>query len=415
MKSVAVIGYTGKGLFNTPTKIESVKDLHTNFGKKSNLTTVGEQLLFGDYSPVIVRVKEDVPTASAYLLDEDDTICITIEADSPGASGNATIVEVTREGDTFSLLVMNNGEMVEFWGNLKPNEAEDIINLASKWIVVSVKTSAFPVACKVELHLSYKKRAFEGFSDPKPILDAVKATEDSGIEFISLPDCNSANVINKVLEYLEEERPDVMLAIDPPWEGDLLQTYKWCKSLIASEQGFVFWPWMNYEKKSVPPSGPVLTAIMGWPFVWKSVRTKLAGVSDSAFSIHHDELVYLSKQEHFINLATKKNDSLILDSKILTLSGSKLADRRLIGYVKGKISKLGKELLSAYNPISNNFRNNFIECSEYILHPIKDDQGINNYVIHVNEFCKPEEFEVDIELTIKDSVEIVNICFKFTK
>lgn len=414
MRSAAIIGYTGKGLFNTPTKIDNVKDLHTNFGKKSNSITVAEQLLFGDYNPVVVRVEDDTLTAVAYLADDDGTICMTIHADSPGASGNSTIIEITREAGSFSLLVMNNGEMVEFWGNLKPNDAEDIINLASKWIVVSVKKPTLPTICKVELRTPYTRKIASTI-DATAILNAIKSTEGSDIEFIALPDCDSAGIINGVLQYLEEERPDVILAIDPPWEGDLLQTYKWCKELIPSDQGIVFWPWMNYERKSVPPSGPVLTAILSWPFVWKPVRTKLAGVSDSAFSIHHDELVYLSKQEHFINIATKKNDSLILESKILTLGGSKLADRRLIGHVKNKISKLGMELLSAHNPISNNFRNNFIECSEYILQPIKDDQGINNYVIRVNEFCKPEEFEVDIELTIKDSVEIVNICFKFTK
>jgi len=269
-----------------------------------------------------------------------------------------------------------------------------------------------PTACKVDLRFAPKQKAEKRIG---AILNAVKSTEDSDIEFISIPDCDSTGVINEVLQYLEEERPDVMLAIDPPWECDLLQTYKWCKELVPSDQGVMFWPWMNYDKKSVPPSGPVLTAILSWPFVWNPVRTKLAGVSDAAFSIHHDELVYLSKKEHFINIANKKNDSLILDTKVLTLGGSKLSDRRLLGYIKNKISKLGRELLSAHNPVSNNFRNNFIECSEYILQPIKDDQGINNYVIRVNEFCKPEEFEVDIELTIKDSVEFVNICFKFTK
>jgi hypothetical protein len=105
----------------------------------------------------------------------------------------------------------------------------------------------------------------------------------------------------------------------------------------------------------------------------------------------------------------------MLETRILTLAGSKLSDRRLLNHIKGKISRVGRELLSAHNPLSNNFRNNFIECVDYILKPIKDDQGLNNYVVQVNEFCKPQEFEVNLELAIKDSAEIVNICFKFTK
>lgn len=413
MRSVAIIGYTGKGLFNTPIKTDNVKDLHTTFGKKSNLTAVAEQLIYGDFSPLVVRVEEDTETASCYLVDEDDTICMVISADSPGLVGSLTVVEIAKENnDTFSILVTNSGEMTEFWGNLTPANAEEIVNLASKWITISVMTEAIPAVGRTELRLDNKKPSEVKL---KAILDAVKSVDDADIEFMSLPDCDSPEIINVVLQYLEEDRPDVILVIDPPWECDLLQTYKWCKELIPSEQGVIFWPWLNYERKSIPPSGPILTALLNWPFIWKPVRTKLAGVSSAAFSIHHDELAYLSKQEHFINMATKKNNSLLLDSCILTLAGSKLSERRLINYIKNKISKAGKELLRSHNPVSNKFRYNFIERSEYILQPIKDDQGINNYVIQVNEFCKPEEFEVNVELAIRDSIEIVNICFKFTK
>jgi hypothetical protein len=413
MRSAAIIGYTGKGLFNTPTKIDNVKDLHTTFGKKSNLTAVAEQLIYSDFSPLVVRIEEDTETASCYLVDEDDTICMVISADSPGFVGSLTVVEIAKEdNNTFSILVTNSGEMTEFWGNLTPANAGETVNLASKWITVSVMTKAIPAVGRTELQLNNKKPSEIKL---KAILDAVKSVEDVDIEFISLPDCDSPEIINVVLQYLEEDRPDVMLVIDPPWECDLLQTYKWCKELIPSEQGVIFWPWLNHERKSIPPSGPVLVALLNWPFIWKPVRTKLAGVSSAAFNIHHDELAYLSKQEHFINIATKKNDSLVLETRVLTLAGSKLSDRRLFNYIKSKISKVGKELLRSYDPVSNKFRHNFIECTDYILKPIKDDQGLNNYVVQVNEFCKPQEFEIDLELSIKDSVEIVNICFKFAK
>lgn len=411
MRSAAIIGYTGKGSFNTPTKLESVKDLHTQFGKKSNVVAVAEQLIYSEYNPYVVRIEDFSETAKAMVLDDFGQTCMTIVADSPGSVGCKTTIEVTRDNSSFTIIVSNGGEMVEFWGFLTPSTAEENINLASKWITVSMSSKYFPRSGKFDLKMETKKRQA---LDLRAIMNAVKATEGLDVEFLSIPDCDNEEFINEVLVYLETERPDVMLVVDPPWECDLLQTYKWCKELIPSDQGVIFWPWLNYERKSVPPSGPVLAAVLGWPFVWKPVRTKLAGVSDAAFSIHHDELAYLSKQEHFINLTTKKNDLLVVDARILTLAGSKFSERRLLNYIKNRISTLGKDLLRAYDPISGNFKHNFIESSEYILQPIKDDQGINNYLIQVNEFCKPGEFEVNVELAIRDSAEIVNICFKFT-
>jgi len=412
MRSAAIIGYTGKGLFNTPTKVEDVKELHTTFGKKSNVTLVAEQLLFADYQPTVIRLEDDTPLASGFIVDEGGGICLSITAESPGVSGHHTNIEITREGDRFGMLVSNSGEMVEFWGNLSISDVEENINLASKWITVRVVNAVVPKSQKLDLRIESKKRSELKFAT---VLSALKSMDNLDVEFISLPDCDSPEIINKVLQYLEEDRPEIMLVIDPPWEHDLLQTYKWCKSLMASEQGVIFWPWLNYERKSVPPSGPVIAALLSWPFVWKPIRTKLNGVSDAAFSIHHDELAYLSKQDHFINLATKKNESLVLENRILTLAGSKLAERRLLNHVKGQISRIGKSLIMAHDPISNNFRNNFIECCEYILKPIKEDQGVNNYLVQINEFSRPEELEVDLELLLRDSVEIVNMSFKFTR
>lgn len=412
MKAAAIIGYTGKGLFNTPRKIDNVTDLHTNFGKKSNATSVAEQLLFADYKPVVVRLEEDAALATANLLDENGTVCMTITADSPGMTGASTTVEVTREGNRFSLLIFNNGEMVEFWGNLTSTDAEEVINFGSKWIVVKVQSDSLPKKSINELHIENRKYPRINLD---VIIKALKSIEDWDIEFISIPDCDSPGTINGVLQYLEDNCPETMLVIDPPFEFDLIQTHKWCKSIITSEQGVLFWPWLKYERRSIPPSGPVIAAMLSWPFVWKPVRTKLNGVSEPTFSVHHDELAYLSRQEHFINLATKKLDSLVLESKILTLAGSKLSERRLLNHLKGQVSRIGKSLLSAHDPISNNFRNNFIECCEYILRPIKDDQGINSYLVQINEFSKPDELVVNLELSIRDSVEIVNMCFKFTK
>lgn len=412
MRSSAIIGFTGKGLYNKPTKIDNVKDLHTNFGKKSNLTSTAEHLLYADHNPIIVRVEDESATALAYLLDENDTICMIVSAESPGFSGELTTVEIVRNPDFFSLIVLNSGEMVEFWGNLKPNQAEEIINFASRWITISVLKDTWPKAGIKEFCTEQKK-----ISNIKleTILNAIKSTEDLDIEFISIPDCDSSEVINDVLWYLETERSSTILVIDPPWEFDLLQTYKWCKKIVPSDHGVIFWPWLNYDRRSIPSSGPILAAILSWPFVWKPIRTRLAGISDTAFSIHYDELAYLSKHDHFINLINKKNDSLVLDTHIFTLAGNKLSERRLLNYIEAKIIKVGTELLSAYNPISNNFRNNFIESSEYILQQVKDDQGINNYVLRINELTNPENFEVNIEVAIKNGVEIVNICFKFTQ
>lgn len=408
MKSeIAVVGFAGKGLFNSPTKINNVKDLHTSFGKRSDLILVSEQLLYGDHSPIIVRLEDSVQTAGNYLLDDNGTICMMISADSPGFSGTQTTVEVTRNSDSFDLIITNNGEMVEFWGNLKPSHVEEIINLASKWINISTVKGTLPAKGMVNLVTEDSKRPIINL---EMVLNAIQHLD---VDFILIPDCSSVEIINPILECLEVRKS--VLIIDPPWECDLLDTYKWCKSLIPSDYGVIFWPWLNYQKKSTPPSGPIATAILNWPFIWCPVRTKLAGVSDTPFSIHNDELVYISKQEHFINLIKNKNNSLVLDNNILTLAGSKLSERRLLNYIEKSINKLGSRLLSTYNPLSNNFRNNFIESSEYILKQVKEDQGINNFILRVNEWSKPEDFEVNLDIAIKDSTEVVNICFKFTK
>lgn len=410
MISVAIIGLADKGLFNAPAKIETVKDLHTIFGKKSNLVSTAEQIIYEDHKPIAVRLEDDSPTASAYVLDEDDTICMVVDADSPGRVGEATSVEITRGDDTFNLIVFNSGEMVEFWGNLKPEQIDETVNFASKWINISLHKQNLPLSGVVKLSIEGKPTQQVKLESVLRALESIKHLE---LDFILMPDCNSFDMINDVIGYLEEERPNTVLIIDPPKNYDLVDAYKWCKQIVPSDNVAAVWPWLNYERKKIPSSGSVLAAILKWPHPWRAARVKLAGTS--SFEIHHDEIAYISKQEHAINVLDKKNGYLFVDSNIMTLAGNKLSERILLNYIRSEISKLGTDLLTVYDPVSYSFRNNFLESCEYILDQIREGQGINNYDILVNELTQPKLFEVNIEIAIRDSAEIVNICFKFTK
>src|SRR5581483_8805304 len=138
MKSIGIIGFAGKGLANTPLKIDNVKDLHTNFGKQSNIVSVAEHLIYEDYKPILVRLEDYSNRASANLYDDNKSACVVVSADSPGFVGGLTTVEITRSSNTFNILVFNSGEMVEFWGDLTLSQAEEIVNFASKWINISV-------------------------------------------------------------------------------------------------------------------------------------------------------------------------------------------------------------------------------------------------------------------------------------
>ena len=411
MRTTAIIGFTDKGFIGSPQNVEDVQDLHISFGKKSNVVTVAEQLLYSDHKPIIFRLPENNQLATGVFKDIYGDVCMSINADSPGAIGNLTTVEVTKNGEAFDLLVFNSGEMVEFWRNLKPDQAMEAINFSSKWICVKQIKDTLPESSVINLSTrqQYKKPIIKS----ENVILALRALEEYDLEFVIIPDCQSHKVINSVLEYLELESPNTILIIDPPWEDDLLQTYQWCKSLHPSNCGVIFWPWLNYEGKNVPPSGAVIAAVLNWPFPWRATQKKLAGISGTMLMAYQDELVFLSRQEHFINVLNR--DSLVLDNNIMTLAGVKLTQRRLLNYIKSNIGKKGTSLLSLYESTSDKFRHNFIEFVEYIMKQVKEDQGIINYNLQINELCRNEEFEIALEILLKDSSEIVNICFKFTK
>ena len=64
---------------------------------------------------------------------------------------------------------------------------------------------------------------------------------------------------------------------------------------------------------------------------------------------------------------------------------------------------------------SNLIFNTFADAAEYLRNKWLGVRQCKKSVKHVNELSKPEKLEVDLELAIRDSVEIVNIYFKFTK
>lgn len=407
MRLAAIIGPTGKGPFNTPVKIENIKELHSNFGRNSDLVFTAEQLLFGGHIPIVVRIHETSNTAQAYLTDQEDQICMLVSADSPGYEGNATSVEIINNKNVFSIKVYNNGEQVELWGNLKTSNVKDIVNIFSQWIKIEPVSHNLPESGIVQL--SSEEESNISSDD---FFNAVKSLDDFDFEFISVTDCEDTNEINKIIRYIAEGRQNSTLVINPPLGYDVLDTYKWCKSLIPSEYAVLFWPWVICDKRIMPPAGPIMNYLLNSPFPWKLTNEKLAGFTDLQFSICKDELAYLSKKDNFINLIKSKNGAYV-DKKIRTLSGDALAERSVISYVKSKVSKIGLELLKFYDPYDKIFKDEFIKSCDYILNQVKEDCGIINYEIKVYELSKPDGMVALIG--IMNCKEFLQIEFKFTR
>jgi hypothetical protein len=411
MGSVAILGFSGKGLLNSPIKVTSLKDLYDNFGRNSNLVYISEQLLYGSNSPIVMRTDEisSIQTAKTYLTDKSDKVCMIVCADSPGYTGASTTIKVDSNDKTFSLEVYNCGERVEFWGNLNANSVRENVNLFSKWIQIQILSPNLPVSTTKDLNLvdtSFEKDASD------LLLNGIKVLEDHDFEFLVTPDCSNPEIINSILDYIERERQDVILAITPPSSYDLFETYKWCKSLKVSDYGFVLWPWVVSEKKVIPPTGPVLNHLLNSSFPWKINSGKLSGIDEVQFKVYKEEMIYLSNKENFINLIRKK-DGLFFDKNLRTLAGNRLADRRMLSYVKREVTKLGKSLLKTYDAYGQNFRDKFIKPCEYILEQVKDGRGINNYGIQVYELSKLDGFLAIINLV--SSREFLNIEFKFIR
>ncbi len=245
------------------------------------------------------------------------------------------------------------------------------------------------------------------------MINGIKSIENDEFEFIVITDCREHEIINAALDYIEEEKPNSILAIYPPQEYDLFEAYKWCKNLNQSDYGFILWPWLECEKKFAPPVGAVLSNFLNQPFQWKIGHGRLNGVNNVKFSVHKDEKIYLSNKNNPINIIKNRDFSCIISKQVKTLADNQLSHRRLLSHIKSKISKVGIDLLSSYDFYNQAFEAKFIKSCEYILQQIKEDQGINNYKVQVFESVKPKGVLAIINLV--SMKEFLELEFKFSK
>lgn len=406
MNKIALIGPTGKGPINTPIYVHNLQELTDNFGNHSNLVSVAQHLIFSGHAPLIVRVANKFLQTASVKIESDQKSCMVISADSPGLEGTLTSIDVSiNQDETFNLEVYNSGQRVEFWGNLDLATVEETINFASKWIDLKVLGNTLPPPKLYQLKCNH-------ISSPDEIQsyqNAFKILDDFDFEFLALPGCSSLKIINEAIEHCEEK--DQILIIDSPKEYKLLETYKWCKYLTPSDSAMVVWPWIRNKKTYAPASGVILSNLLSWPFMWQSGKMKLTGITGTEFEVFNDELAYISKEKHTFNLI-KSPDSLV-NNTLKTLSGKKVSRRRLLASVKRDIKKMTIDLMQSYKATDAVFREKFMDAAEYILNQIKEDQGINNFFVQIDELTKAEEFSLSIGVQLIDTLEFVNIEFKF--
>jgi hypothetical protein len=413
MKKTALIGPAGKGPINTPIYVHNIQELVDNFGSHSDLVSTAQHLIFSGHTPLIVRVAgpQSLQTPYVRIKDKNQKLCMVIGADSPGSEGILTSIDVSHnQDDTFNLEVYNSGQRVEFWGNLNLQSVEETINLASKWINLKIVNKSLPppklyqLKCEENLFNPRKE------DEPHIYLNGLRTLEDFDIEFISMPGCSSIKAINFAIEHCEER--DRILVIDSPKGYKLLETYKYCKYLTPSDNAMIAWPWVLNNKSFAPPSGVILSNLLSWSFVWQPGKLKLTGITGTEFEAFSDELSYISKEKHIINIIKTNPDS-VINNVLKTLDGNKVSKRRLLAGVKRDIKKATVDLLQNYKPTDPIFRGKFMSVTEYILNQIREDQGINNSLIQVNELTKEEEFSVSIGVQLIDTLEFINIEFKF--
>lgn len=347
----------------------------------------------------------------------------TVTADTAGQDGNATQIVVTnniREGN-FNIEVYNNGGQVEAWGGLVKDESsrfyvETFLSLSSDWIRVTDITSVTGPPSNGTYTLSGGTDGIPSDPDEQDALVignslaftgmyALSEPEQIDIDLIAAPGHSSTSVITAMLDLAQNLRQDTLVIVDPPFGLTVKEITAWQNGThplnttrFDSDFGALYWPWVklrdNYNRIDIwaPPSGSVMATIARsdqlaapWWAPAGITRGIVPNITDvfSRPTLEERDLMYGNRNAinpiiQFVDV----DGFLIWGQKTLQRRPTALDRvnvRRMLFYVEKRIRKASRSLL--FEPHDDQLRNQFIRMATDILDTVKNQRGINDFIV----------------------------------
>jgi hypothetical protein len=359
--------------------------------------------------------------------ENDDTVCFTVTADTPGVDGNETQLVITNhiaDGD-FTIEIYSYGNQVEAWGNLTKDPTsryyvESYIALVSDFIRVidNVDTLASPLAAPAGAPLQLSGGTDGIPSDPSEQdakllgsivsmtgLQALSDPEQVDIDLIAIPGHTSTDIAIGLIEFAGSTRADCFAIIDSPFGLTVKEVISWQNGThplndmrFDSDFAALYWPWVKLRDTFnridvwVPPSGSVMAAFarsdnIGAPWLAPAGANRgLAPNVLDAFSrptLEERDSMYGNRNAvnpiiQFIDL----DGFYIWGQKTLQRTPTALDRvnvRRMLLYVEKRIKSLARNLL--FEPNDDSTRTTFTIMAEGVLKTVQTERGLTDYII----------------------------------
>lgn len=355
-----------------------------------------------------------------------DDVAFTIQAESPGTTGNLTQVVITnniREG-TWNMEVYSDGNNVESWGNLTKDSTsrlyvDSFLAVSSSFLRTVDNTSVTGLPTPGTYTLSGGTNGIPADADSQDELvigsdvartgmQAISDPEQYDIDLIAVPGHSSTSVITALIN-LCAERHDCFAIIDAPFAFGVEEIVAWQNgthtlnaSRFDSNFAALYWPWVQirdtYNRIDVwvPPSGAVMASYVmsdaiGAP--WMAP----AGINRGV--VRNIEQVYTTPTSEERNLMYGYRNAVnpiikfpsgegyyIWGQKTLqrnTTALDRVNVRRLMLYLEKRIRTNTRELL--FEPHDEQLRRRFITIADAVLSDVRTQRGVTDYFIKCDE------------------------------
>lgn len=359
-------------------------------------------------------------------LNDDDDVCFTVNADSPGIDGNNTQIIITtsvQEG-TFSLQVYNYGSQVEAWGGLTKDETstyyvESFLSLVSDFVRVVDNTDTGALPANGTYSLSggtdgipsdpdTQDELIAGSDISMTGLQSLSDPEQIDIDLIAIPGHPSTANILALLTFCQSTRGDCFAIIEPPFGLNVTEITHWQNGThplndvrFDNNFGALYWPWVqlrdtfNRVNVWVPPAGVVMGAIARsdslsapWIAPAGTTRGQLLTVNNVFSRPNLQERDSMYGNRNAVNPIISLPDIAsycIFGQKTLQRRPSALDRvnvRRMLLYVE-KAIKLGARGF-IFEPNDSATWASFTEMATTILSRVKNGRGISDFRVVCN-------------------------------
>lgn len=389
---------------------------------------------------------------------EDNTVSLTITADSPGIDGNNTSIEVindVKEG-RFQIRVYSDGMEVESWGYLTMDNTsryyvETYLSLVSDYVraVHNTETNAPPRdglyvltggSDGIPSDPDQQDSLLIGSITAQTGLNSLSEQEAVDIDLVAIPGHSSTGVILGLKEFCEL-RGDCMGIVDPPFGLTVKEIVDWQNGVhplndarFDSDFLALYWPWVKirdgYNKVDVwvPPSGSIMAVFarndqLGAPWTAPSGASRgiVPGILDvfsRPTSIERDDMYGNRNCINPIVQFADLNDFTVWGQKTMQRTPTALDRvnvRRLLTTLEKRVRKSVITML--FDPNDSVFRRNFETRVKKILEEVRVGRGLYDYVIKADaELNTPDvidrnEFRARIGIQPIKAVEFIFIEF----